>query len=194
MVPLFGTIEVSNESDSDESDSGDDSFGNAKLEGYNTPISCGRKIPRPILDCMKTPDVTPITTEESPEEQRNIYIPRALSRVVDETVPDTVSPRLVALMNTILPPTPRPTSEPRRITTPMLTKPDLTHITPATEIKKKMGPACKTNRKAVVEQKSAPTKKKIEMVDVIDEDGFTMVSKAGKKAKIPSPDDKKSIK
>ena len=45
----------------------------------------------------------------------------------------------------------------------------------------------------MVDQKSGPLKK-VEMIDVVDEEGFVLVAKAGKKAKAPSPEEKKSTK
>jgi len=169
MESLFGTVELSDESDSDEEKSGDDSFGNIEMEECKTPISYSRKIPPPTFDCMKSSDVTPVTTEESPEEQKKVYIMGALTRVVDETLPDSVSPKLVTLMNSKLPQTPRSIREPRRVTTPMTTKTDVTPVTPTTVVKKR-GPACKTTHKAVVEQKNVQTKKKTKIVEVVDEE------------------------
>jgi len=36
--------------------------------------------------------------------------------------------------------------------------------------------------------------KKVEMVDVVDEEGFALVGKTCKKVKVPSPEEKKSNK
>ena len=97
------------------------------------------------------------------------------------------------LVNSIFPSTPRPVSEPRRVTKEVTTKTNATPVAPATVVKKKGGPACKTTHKAVVEQKSAPIKR-VEMVDVVDEEGFALVGKTGKKVKVPSPEEKKANK
>ena len=96
------------------------------------------------------------------------------------------------MVNSIFPSTPRPVSEPRRVTKEVTTTTNATPVAPATVVKKK-GSACKTTHKAVVEQKSAPIKK-VEMVDVVDEEGFALVGKTGKKVKVPSPEEKKSNK
>ena len=140
MESLFGTIEVSDDSDSEEDGSGDDSFGNMEIEKCKTPVSFSRRIPLCVFDCMKSSDATLVATGECPEEKESpegqgeqVYIPRALKTVVDETVGDVVSPRLVNLMHSILPPTPRPISEPRRA------KSNATTIAPATDVKKKGG-------------------------------------------------------
>ena len=133
MESLFGTIEVSDDSDSEEDGSGDDSFGNMEIEKCKTPVSFSRRIPLCVFDCMKSSDATLVATGECPEEKESpegqgeqVYIPRALKTVVDETVGDVVSPRLVNLMHSILPPTPRPISEPRRVTTAVATTTDAT--------------------------------------------------------------------
>ena len=63
MEPLFGTIEVSDGSESEEEKSSDDSFESTGTIDCKTPVSFSRGIPRPVLDCMKSPDVTPVTEE-----------------------------------------------------------------------------------------------------------------------------------
>ena len=96
----------------------------------------------------------------------------------------------MALTNTILPPTPIPAREQKKIETPNTTKTNATPVTPATVVKKKAGPLCKKEMdKQTTETKRAPVKQKVEMVEIVDEEGFVTVGKAGKKAKVPSPEE-----
>jgi len=190
MEPLFGTIEVSDESDSEEGES--DSFEDTAAVDCNTPISFSQGLPRPVLDCMKSPEVNPITTDESPENETR-FVPKGTPRVMDEETSKKFPPRVVAMMHSILPMTPSSGVNMGKNATPLLAKKDSSLLTPATSARKP-GPACKTTYKAVVEQKTAPPLKKTEMVEDVDNDGFVTVGKGGKKAKIPSPVDKQSNK
>jgi len=159
MEPLFGTIEVSDGSESEYEKSSDDSFEDTRTKDDNTPVSFSRGIPRPILDCMKSPEVTPATTEESPEEKKT-YIPKGVARVMDDEMSEKFPPRVVATMHNILPMTPTPKEDPKAKVTSMPTKTEPTPATPATVVRKKGGRPAKQHKEQLLSRKRLQQERK----------------------------------